>query len=148
MGLAFTRRYIVIMMASSMETFSKLLSLCAGNSPVTGELLSQRSVTQSFDVFYLHLHKRWNKQSWGWWFETPSRSLWRQCNDHMMIPTGTSMHLKRHRPMSIGIPIINLKWCEDRLRFIIIWIPVINKTMPSLWIEVLDTYWQLSRDVL
>ena len=21
-----------------------------------------------------------NKQSWGWWFETPSRSLWRHCN--------------------------------------------------------------------
>ena len=26
--------------------------------------------------------KRLSKQSWGWWFETPSRSLWRQCNDN------------------------------------------------------------------
>ena len=25
-------------------------------------------------------NKRLNKQSWGWWFETPSRSLWRHCN--------------------------------------------------------------------
>ena len=26
------------------------------------------------------LNKRMRKQSWGWWFETPSRSLWRYCN--------------------------------------------------------------------
>ena len=26
------------------------------------------------------LNKRLNKQSWGWWFETPSCSLWRHCN--------------------------------------------------------------------
>ena len=25
------------------------------------------------------LNKRLSKQSWGWWFETPSRSLWRHC---------------------------------------------------------------------
>ena len=24
--------------------------------------------------------KRLSKQWWGWWFETPSRSLWRHCN--------------------------------------------------------------------
>ena len=23
----------------------------------------------------------WVKQWWGWWFETPSRSLWRHCNE-------------------------------------------------------------------
>ena len=34
-----------------METFSALLALCAGNSPVTGEFPAQRPVTQSFDVF-------------------------------------------------------------------------------------------------
>ena len=39
-----------------METFSALLALCAGNSSVSGEFLSQRPVTQSFDVFsYLRL---------------------------------------------------------------------------------------------
>ena len=26
------------------------------------------------------LNKRLSKQSWGWWFETPSCSLWRHCN--------------------------------------------------------------------
>ena len=62
------------------ETFSALLALCAGNSPVTGESPSQRPVTRSIDVFFdLHLNKRLSKPSWGWWFETPSRSLWRHC---------------------------------------------------------------------
>ena len=65
-----------------METFSALLALCAGNSPVTGEFPSQRPVTRSFDVFFdLRLNKRLSKHSWGWWFETPSRSLWRLCNE-------------------------------------------------------------------
>ena len=26
------------------------------------------------------LNKRLSKQPWGWWFERPSRSLWRHCN--------------------------------------------------------------------
>ena len=58
-----------------MEAFSALLALRAGNSPVTGEFPSQRPVTRSFDVFF-----DLNKQSWGWWFGTPSRSLWSHCN--------------------------------------------------------------------
>ena len=64
-----------------METFSALLALCAGNSPVTGEFPSQRPVTRSFDVFFeLRLSKRLGKQSWDWWLETPSRPLWRHSN--------------------------------------------------------------------
>ena len=64
-----------------METFSALLAICAGNSPVTGEFPAQRPVTRSFDVFFnLRLNKRLSKRSWGWWFETPLCSLWRHCN--------------------------------------------------------------------
>ena len=66
-----------------METSSALLAICAGNSPVNGEFPSQRPVTRSLDVFfYLRLNKRLSKQSWGWWFETPSRSLWCHFNDY------------------------------------------------------------------
>ena len=62
-----------------METFSALLAFCAGNSPVPDEFPSQRPVTRSFDVsFDLCLNTRLCKQSWGWWFETLSRSLWRR----------------------------------------------------------------------
>ena len=51
------------------------------NSPVPGEFPAQRPVTRSFDVFFdLGLNKRLRKQSWGWWFETPSRPLRRHCN--------------------------------------------------------------------
>ena len=35
-----------------METFSALLAICAGNSPVNGEFPAQRPVTRSFDVFF------------------------------------------------------------------------------------------------
>ena len=34
------------------ETFSALLTICAGNSPVTREFPAQRPVTRSFDVFF------------------------------------------------------------------------------------------------
>ena len=74
-----------------MKTFSALLALCAGNSPVTGEFPAQRPVTRSFHVFFdLRLNKRLNKQSWGWWFETPSRSLWRHCNG-LAVTTRTAL---------------------------------------------------------
>ena len=64
-----------------MKTFSVLLALCVGNSPVTGEFPTQRPVTRSFDVFFdLRLNKRLSKQWWGWWLETLSRPLWRHHN--------------------------------------------------------------------
>ena len=64
-----------------METFSALLAICAGNSPVPGEFPTQRPVTRSFDVYFdLRPNKRFSKQSWGWWFVTLSCSLWRHLN--------------------------------------------------------------------
>ena len=56
-----------------METFSALLAICAGKSPVPGDFPAQRPVTRSFDVFFdLRLNQRLSKQCWGWWFETQS----------------------------------------------------------------------------
>ena len=64
-----------------METFSALLAVCAGNSPVPGEFPTQRPVTRGFDVFFdLRLNNRLSKQWWGWWNENLSRSLWRHRN--------------------------------------------------------------------
>ena len=55
--------------------------------PFVREIHRSRPVTRSFDVFFgLHLNKRLSKQPWGWWFETPSRSLWRHCNVHLYDP--------------------------------------------------------------
>ena len=71
------------MMKPSNGNISALLALRAENSPVTDEFPSQRPVTRSFNVFVdLHLNKRLGKQSRGWWFETPSRSLWRHSNEN------------------------------------------------------------------
>ena len=64
-----------------METFSALLAICAGNSPVSGEFPAQRPVTGSFDVFFdVRLIKRLSKHSRGWWFGTLSFPLWRHRN--------------------------------------------------------------------
>ena len=49
-----------------MDTFSALLAICAGNSPVTDEFPAQRPVTRSFDAFFdVRLNKQLSKQSWG-----------------------------------------------------------------------------------
>ena len=64
-----------------METFSASLAFCAGNSLITGDFPAQRPVIRSFDAFFdLCLNKRLSKQTWGWWFEMQSRSLWHHCN--------------------------------------------------------------------
>ena len=68
--------------SNQMESFSVLLVLCAGNSPVTSEFHAQRPVTRSFNVFFdLCLNKHLSKQSWGWWFETLSHPLWHHSNE-------------------------------------------------------------------
>ena len=68
------------MMTSSNGSIFRVTGPLCGNSPVTGEFPSQRPVTRIFDVFFDRLNKRFSKQSWGWWFETPSHSLWHHCN--------------------------------------------------------------------
>ena len=71
--------------ACLLETFSALLAFCAGNSPVTGELHTQRPVARSFDVFFdVHLNQQMSKKWRRQWFETPSCSLWRHCNVCML----------------------------------------------------------------
>ena len=76
------------------ETFSALLAICVGNSPVPCEFPAQRPVTHSFDDFFdLRLNKRLSKQLWGWWFETPSVSLWRHCNAMLYFFEIMSMEL-------------------------------------------------------
>ena len=65
-----------------METFSALLAICAGNSPVPGEFPTQRPVTRSFDVYFdLIPNKRLRKQSWGWWFGALWCQSWRHRNE-------------------------------------------------------------------
>ena len=61
-----------------METFSGLLSLCAGISPIA--------------VFVdLRLNKRFSEQSIPRWFETPLGSLWRHCNEVAGTPRNPTL---------------------------------------------------------
>ena len=69
------------MMTSSNGNISALLAFWTGIhwSPVNSPHKVQWRGTLIF-LFDLRLNKRLNKQSWGWWFETPSPSLWRHRN--------------------------------------------------------------------
>ena len=45
------------------------------------------------DVFWMN---GWVNQSWGWWFETPSRPLWRHSNViplHYQVPCGMHVNI-------------------------------------------------------
>ena len=72
----------LMMMSSNGNIFRVTGPLCREFTG-SGQFPAQRPVTGSFNVFFdLRLNKRFSKQPWGWWFETPLWSLWRQCNAH------------------------------------------------------------------
>ena len=82
---AFPRSSLIVcpssMMTSSNGNISRVTGPLCGEFTGPGEFPTQRPVTWSFDVFFdLRVNKRLSKQPWGWWFETPSWSLWHHCN--------------------------------------------------------------------
>ena len=100
-----------------METFSALLALRAGNSPVPGEFPAQRPGTRSFDVFFdLRPNKRLSKQSWGNNFNDNFLKV----SDHDRINLisfyglwlMTSHHWLRK---SLGAENFSLMWCNKQL---------------------------------
>ena len=100
-----------------METFSALLAICVGNSPVPGEFPTQRPVTRSFDVYFdLRPNKRLSKQWWGWWFETQSCSLWRHRNDFPCVLKGVwyryCISCNIWRCVFSADPFYSLRWWE------------------------------------
>ena len=69
------------MMTSSNGNIFRVTGHLSGDFTGPREFPPQRPVMRSFDVFFdLRLNKRLSKQSWGWWFETPSCPSWRHCN--------------------------------------------------------------------
>ena len=93
-----------------METFSALLAICAGNSPVPGEFPAQRPVMQDFAVFFdLRLNKRLSKQSWGWWFEMLPRPLWRHSSVNFLIK-GASANVATVMIIWMRLPIVLTNW--------------------------------------
>ena len=74
----------------SIQAWSMMTSSNGNIFRITGHLCGEftnhrwipcTSLMWSFDVFFdLRLNKWLSTQSWDWWFETSSRSLWRQHN--------------------------------------------------------------------
>ena len=64
-----------------METFSALLAICVGNSPVpvNSPHKDQWHGALMFSLISAWING-WVNQSRGWWFETKSCPLWRHCN--------------------------------------------------------------------
>ena len=78
---AFDKKVSRPMMTSSNGNIFRVTGPLCGEFTGAGEFPTRRLVTRSFRVFFdLRLNERLSKQQWGWWYETPSWSLWRQCN--------------------------------------------------------------------
>ena len=87
-GLTYTKLHL--MMTSSNENIFRV------TGPLCGEFtgprwipLTKASDAERWRFFPLCLNKRLCKQSWGRWFETQSRSLWR----HRNVPNPSKWHL-------------------------------------------------------
>ena len=82
---------------------------------------AQGPVTPRFDVFFdLRLNKRLSKQSWGWWFETLSRPLWRHRNIMPQSSPGlVHCHWDNRKVAPIAINWLNHGRCGYKLRFVI-----------------------------
>ena len=75
-------------------------NICCVTSPLCGEFTGPftKASDAELDVFFhLCLKKRLSKQSQGWWFETPSPSLWRHCNvQHIDMALFSTNYLQTH----------------------------------------------------
>ena len=87
-----------IMMTSSNGNIFRVTGPMCGEFTDPGEFPTQRPVTRSFDVcFDLRLNKQLSKQSWGWWFETPSWSLCRRLYKEDLLKWGCSGSLSGYK---------------------------------------------------
>ena len=120
------------MMTSSDGNFFRVTGPLRGEFTGPGEFPTQRPVTRNFGVsFDLRLNKRLSKQPWGWWFETPSWSLWRQCNDSNRLWCNICV-------FSRGIPV--MQWCVNKwVVFDIVLCEIYSRCLIScLWIQMFN----------
>ena len=82
------------MMTSSSGNIFGLTSLLCGEFTCHRWIPRKKvSDAELWFFFDLRLNKRLSKQSQGWWFETPPRSLWRHCNDTVWYIIGRTLVL-------------------------------------------------------
>ena len=79
------RHWAVIMMTSSDGNISRVTGhLCGEFTGPRWIPCTKASDAELWFFFDLRMNKRLSKQSWGWWFESPSWSLWLHCNDDFL----------------------------------------------------------------
>ena len=81
------------MITSSNGNIFRVTGPLCGEFTGPGEFPIQMPVMRSFDVFLSATEETLSKQPWGWWFKTPSWSLWRQCNETKCSTTRTIVSL-------------------------------------------------------
>ena len=84
-GLHFTD--VSLMLTSSNGNIFRVTGHLCGE--FTGHRWIPRTKASDVELWcFQRLKERLSKQSWGWWFETPSRPLCRHCNTDIACPQG------------------------------------------------------------
>ena len=78
-------RFRIIMTSSNGNIFRVTGPLCGEFAGHRSFPLTKASDAELWCFLDLRRNKRLTKQSWGWWFEMPSHSLWRLCYDHRCL---------------------------------------------------------------
>ena len=78
-----------MMRSSNGNTFRVTGLLCGEFTGDRWIPLTKASDTELWCFFDLRLFKRLSKHSWGWWFESVSRSVWRHHNKNSAIYRST-----------------------------------------------------------
>ena len=76
--------WVVMMMSSNGSIFRVTGALCG---EFTGHRWIPLTKASDAELWCFLWPVRWwmlSKQSWGWWFETPSSSLWPHCNGYLI----------------------------------------------------------------
>ena len=113
---------------------------------VTGHLCGEftvpalRPVTRSFDVFFdLRPNTRLSKQWWGWWFETLSSSLWRQCNVIIVLDPSFQESLQDQEIVNVFKHIVGqFKYVSDQLDLDIL--NCLNKFKRNVSVYIVSSY--------
>ena len=131
------------MMTSSNGNIFRVTGPLCGEFTGPGEFPTQRPVTRSFDIFFdLRLNKRLSKQPWGWWFDTSSCSLWRQCNKYIIKWIGYRYRNPRYYDRLIFIIWVAIHKKNDIERFRYITKFLLNRyVLFRLVFNTPRTYW-------
>ena len=107
------------MTSSNGNIFRVTCHLCGEFTGFPGEFPAQRLVTRNFDAFFdLRPNMLLSKQSWGWWFETPSRPLWRHRNVTARIYPAPHLSWLRRGSLDLFRVLLLFRWILGWLDFI------------------------------